>query len=70
MEQGRLFEVAPSAVSCTARWEHPMGWSVTITSHARPENGPTSVTEVYSDLTAAELLDVVSAVLAERLLLI
>lgn len=47
-----------------------MGWSVTITSHARPENGPTSVTEVYSDLTAAELLDVVSAVLAERLLLI
>lgn len=69
MENERLFPIAPDAVTMSATWSWPDGWIVTFWSHTRAEHGPETESARYAHLTAAELLDVVAAEVARRLLL-
>lgn len=62
MHQPRLFKIAPDAIAITARWEHPDGWSLTITASAAGPDGRSTVTDRYDRLASDELPDLVCAV--------
>ena len=67
MDDDRLFHIAPDALSVTARWEYPDGWTVVVASSAAGRDGRRTTRDRYDRLTPDELVAVVDSFLHSRL---
>jgi len=58
VDQGRLFRIAPDAITFTARYEHP-GWTLSVSCHVPGEPQSDAYRARYELLSTAELFDVI-----------
>lgn len=67
MDDQRLFRISPDAIAVTARFEHPDGWSLVVTSSAAGRFGRETRTERYDRLTSDEMLDAMTGAVQAHL---
>lgn len=58
MHESRLFKGAPEALSINAHWVNGHGWACTLRLRHAGEDWHEASSVTYSDLSTAELLDV------------
>lgn len=63
MDEQRLFRGALAAVSVSAHWSYPAGWSVVIAARWEGEDWDPNERWLYTELSTGEMADVVGGVL-------